>query len=56
LTGQTFTVERQLADWSLGTGGFDTLRSFLGAALKLRTRLKSEAARRNQPLPKINIP
>ena len=56
LTGQVFTVERQLGDWSLGTSRLDAIRSMFGAGAKLSGRLKAEAQRRGQPVPRINVP
>lgn len=57
--GQTvsFRVKRRIGDWS--AGGDNRLRglwSFLSAGIRLRARLREEAARRGQPVPKINLP
>jgi hypothetical protein len=56
LTGQVFTVERQIGDWSLGNSKIDAIKSMMGAGSKLTPRVKAEAERRGQPVPKINIP
>ena len=44
-----FTVERALNDWSLPGGS----RHFLRAARRLKPRLRVEAARRGQPVPRV---
>lgn len=50
-----FTVERCPGDWSLPTRGLASLFSFFGNGFKLAPRLKAEAARRGQPVPKVNL-
>ena len=52
-----FTIERQLSDWS--AGGDNRLAgslSFLSASFRLRSRLKTEAERRGQPVPVVKLP
>jgi hypothetical protein len=51
----TFRVERALADWSLGSSRATAAGSFLSARKVLAPRLKAEAARRNQKVPKVNF-
>jgi hypothetical protein len=51
-----FRVERQLGDFSLGKSKLSTTINFLISGFKLRPHLKRELARRNQPMPKINLP
>jgi hypothetical protein len=50
-----FRMERALADWSLVGNRASTAVSFLAAGRSLRPRLKAEAARRGQPLPKVRF-
>lgn len=53
----TFTVKRRIGDWSAGGDNrLLGLWSFINAGFTLRPRLRAEAARRNQPVPKINLP
>jgi hypothetical protein len=54
--GAFFQVERQLADWSLGGSRLGATLSFLGKRGRLAPRLRAEAARRGQPVPRINLP
>ena len=51
-----FGVERALADWSLGGGRAKVASGFLGARRRLAPRLRAEAARRSQPVPKVRFP
>ena len=56
-TAVSFTVKRRIGDWS--AGGDNRLIgfwSFISASFKLRPRLREEAARRNQSVPKIKLP
>lgn len=56
-TTVSFTVKRRIGDWSAGGDNrLLGLWSFITAGFKLRSRLREEAARRNQPVPKINLP
>ncbi|MCC5581056.1 pyridoxamine 5'-phosphate oxidase family protein [Microtetraspora sp. AC03309] len=49
-------VERALNDWSLSGNRRERNRSFLGQGRMLRKRLKAEAARRGQPVPRVRRP
>ncbi|MEN3539199.1 hypothetical protein AAH991_29080 [Microbispora sp. ZYX-F-249] len=49
-------VERALNDWSLSGDRRERIRSFLGQGRMLRKRLKAEAARRGQPVPRVRRP
>ncbi len=49
----TVRVERALNDWSLSGSRRDRSRSFLGEGRMLRRRLRAEAARRGQPVPRV---
>jgi hypothetical protein len=51
-----FDVERALADWSLAGGRAKVASGFLGARRRLAPRLRAEAARRSQPVPKVRFP
>jgi hypothetical protein len=51
----TFTVERCPGDWSLPPQGLGALTSFLSSGIKLAPRLKAEADRRGQPVPKVKV-
>ena len=51
-----FKVERRLADFSLGNSRLATMLTFFRSARKLTPQLKSEAARRGQAVPKVNLP
>jgi hypothetical protein len=50
-----FRVQRALADWSLVGSRAKTAGSFLSAGRALSPRLKAEAARRGQPVPKVRF-
>lgn len=53
----SFAVTRRIGDWSAGGDNrLLGLWSFISAGFKLRSRLREEAARRNQPVPRINLP
>lgn len=52
----TFVVERALAHWSLAGGRASVARTFLSSGWRLRGRLRAEAARRGQPVPRIRFP
>jgi hypothetical protein len=50
-------ISRRIGDWS--AGGNNRMRglwSFVTAGFRLRPRLREECMRRNQPVPKINLP
>jgi hypothetical protein len=49
-------VERALNDWSLAGNRRERNRSFLGQGKMLRKRLEAEAARRDQPVPRVRRP
>ncbi|WP_007511969.1 hypothetical protein [Pseudofrankia saprophytica] len=49
-------VERVLNDWSLSGKRRERNRSFLGQGKLLRKRLEVEAARRDQPVPRVRRP
>jgi hypothetical protein len=49
-------VERVLADWSLTGNRVQIAAGFLAKGRRLRPRLKAEAARRGQPVPRVNLP
>jgi hypothetical protein len=52
-----FEVERMLGDWSLGKSRLSTTLDFLlGSGRRLRSRLRREADRRGQPIPKVRFP
>jgi hypothetical protein len=53
--GGRFRVDRALADWSLAGGRVATSMAFLAARRRLVTRLRSEAVRRGQPVPKVRF-
>lgn len=48
-----FVIERALGDWSLPGNKLQMMVAFLGTAPKLAPRLKAEAARRGQAVPKM---
>ena len=53
----TFTVKRRIGDWSAGGDNrLLGLWSFISAGFRLRPRVREEAARRGQPVPKVNLP
>lgn len=54
--GACLYVERALADWSLVGGPLRMGVGFLSKGPKLRRRLGAEAARRDQPVPKVRFP
>jgi hypothetical protein len=54
--GLRLHVERALADWSLTGNRLQRGLGFLAKGRQLSPRLKQEAARRGQPVPKVNIP
>jgi hypothetical protein len=55
-TQATFTVERQLANWSAGgESRLKGLIEFTWARNKIASRLQSECARRGQPVPRVNL-
>jgi len=54
--GGLFKVERRPGDWSLPPKGLGALTSFFTSGIKLRPRLKAEAERRGQPVPKVRLP
>jgi hypothetical protein len=49
-------VDRALADWSLAGNRAQVALGFLGKGRRLRPRLRSEARRRGQPVPKVRFP
>ena len=51
-----FIVERPLADWSLPKSRISAIREFFWSGKRLAPRLKVEAERRGQQVPKINVP
>ena len=52
-----FGVERMLGNWSLPASKLgQTLDFTVGSARRLRPRLKAEAARRGQPVPRVRFP
>ena len=54
--GSRLHVERALADWSLTGNRVQITIGFLRKGRRLAPRLKTEAARRGQPVPTINLP
>jgi hypothetical protein len=54
--GARLRVERALADWSITGNRAQAALSFLRKGRVLRPRVKAEAARRGQPVPRINLP
>ncbi len=54
--GSRLQVERALADWSLTGNRVQIAAGFLRKGRRLAPRLKTEAARRGQPVPTINLP
>jgi hypothetical protein len=50
-----FVIERALGDWSLPGNKLQMMMAFLGTAPKLAPRLKAEAARRGQAVPKMRF-
>jgi hypothetical protein len=53
--GSQFVIERALADWSIPGNKLQMMTAFVGRAPKLAPRLKAEAARRGQPVPKMRL-
>jgi hypothetical protein len=51
-----FVVDRALAHWSLAGGRAQVAMGFLSSGWRLRGRLRAEAARRGQPVPKVRFP
>jgi hypothetical protein len=49
-------VERALANWSIAGGRAKIAVDFIRNGRRLAPRLKAEAARRGQPVPRVNIP
>lgn len=52
----TFTVDKQIGDWSLSGSKLTATWSFMSNGRKLAPRLAEEAKRRGQAVPVINIP
>jgi hypothetical protein len=55
-SGPRLRVERALADWSAKGSRGQVAFGFMRKGRTLTPRLKSEAARRGQPVPKVNLP
>lgn len=53
--GPRLRIERALADWSLVGNRAQVALGFLAKGRRLRPRLKAEAARRGQPVPRVNL-
>ncbi|MGW4957787.1 hypothetical protein ACWEPL_11220 [Nonomuraea sp. NPDC004186] len=51
----TVAIDRALPDWSLPEDRRLRARSFLGRGKQLQRRLRAEAARRAQPVPKVRL-
>ncbi len=51
-----FQVERALADWSISGSRISGGLGFLQNGFTLTPRLKAEAARRDQPIPRVHVP
>jgi hypothetical protein len=51
-----FGVERALADWSITGNAVTRSIGFLRKSQRLKPRLAAEAARRGQPIPRVNLP
>ncbi len=54
--GPRLHIERALADWSLVGNRAQIALGFMAKGRRLRPRLKAEAARRGQPVPRVNLP
>jgi hypothetical protein len=54
--GPRLRVERALANWSIAGSRARIAIDFMKTGLRLRPRLKAEAARRGQPVPRVNLP
>lgn len=55
-SGLRLRLERALADWSLTGNGLQCSVGFLRKGRRLAPRLKTEAARRAQPVPTVHLP
>ena len=53
--GDLFRIERALGDWSSPGNKLQVAKAFLGKAPKLASRLKAQAARRGQPVPRVRV-
>jgi hypothetical protein len=53
--GGLFRIERALGDWSSPGNRLQVGKAFLWKAPKLAPRLKAEAARRGQPVPRVRV-
>jgi hypothetical protein len=53
--GPRLRVDRALADWSLAGNRAQVTAGFIAKGRRLTPRLEAEAARRGQPVPKINL-
>lgn len=51
-----FVPERVLGDWSLAGNKLQTAAGFLSKGRVLRRRLRTEATRRSQPVPRVRFP
>lgn len=56
MNSDRFQVEKRLGDWSLPPKGLGVVISLFGNGFKLRPHVKAEAARRGQPVPRVNLP
>ena len=54
--GATFRVERLLGDWSLTGSRLTSTLGMLAKGRRLAPRLRAEAARRGQPVPRVRFP
>jgi hypothetical protein len=54
--GPRLRVERALAGWSITGNRLQAAVGFLSKGRRLAPRLKAEAARRGQPVPRVNLP
>ncbi len=54
--GPVLRIERALANWSLTGSRGRIAVDFMKTGRRLRPRLKAEAARRGQPVPRVNLP
>ncbi len=53
---RVFRVDRALGGWSLPGGKARVAAGFLDSGRRLRPRLRAEAVRRHQPVPKVRFP
>jgi hypothetical protein len=53
--GHRFEIERALGDWSAGRNRPQVMLSFISQGPRLAPRLKAEAARRSQRVPKVRM-